>query len=70
MEVILSTLGNEKIYAAEYLRMSTEHQRYSPDNQSVFIHQYAKQHNIEIIHTYKGFGKSGLNLSGRAGLPL
>ncbi|MEX9782109.1 recombinase family protein [Providencia manganoxydans] len=68
MELILQKLEEEKKYAAEYLRMSTEHQRYSPDNQSAFIHQYAKQRDITIIHTYKDFGKSGLNLSGRAGL--
>jgi DNA invertase Pin-like site-specific DNA recombinase len=57
-----------KVPAAEYVRMSTEHQQYSTDNQTVAIREYAKKHGYEIIRTYADEGKSGLNLSGRPGL--
>ncbi|RJF85537.1 recombinase family protein [Sphingomonas cavernae] len=56
------------IPAAEYVRMSTEHQQYSTDNQTAAIRQYAQQHGYEIIKTYADEGKSGLNISGRPGL--
>ena len=54
--------------AAQYVRMSTEHQRYSIENQSAAIEQYAARHNMEIVRTYSDSGKSGLNLDGRSGL--
>lgn len=65
---MLSVSEEKVIYAAEYVRMSTEHQKYSQDNQSAYIHEYAVRHNIIIKHSYSDSGKSGLNLSGRAGL--
>ncbi|CNI33406.1 resolvase family site-specific recombinase [Yersinia intermedia] len=58
----------KSIYAAEYVRMSTEHQKYSLDNQSEYIREYSLKNNITIIHTYHDAGKSGLNISGRPGL--
>lgn len=57
-----------KIRAAEYVRMSTEHQKYSTENQSDAIRSYAGAHNMEIVQTYSDAGKSGLNLEGRDGL--
>jgi DNA invertase Pin-like site-specific DNA recombinase len=48
--------------------MSTEHQQYSTENQSVAIDEYAKARGMEIVRTYADHGKSGLNLAGRAGL--
>ena len=48
--------------------MSTDHQRYSTENQSDAIRQYAKQRNIEIVQTYSDSGKSGLRIDGRDGL--
>lgn len=51
--------------AAMYLRMSTEHQKYSPENQKAAIFYYAEQRNIEIIATYEDGGKSGLTFEGR-----
>ncbi len=54
--------------AAQYVRMSTEHQRYSTENQSDAIAQYAKQRGIEIVRTYSDEGKSGLRIHGRDGL--
>jgi DNA invertase Pin-like site-specific DNA recombinase len=48
--------------------MSTEHQQYSPKNQSDAIAQYAALHQLEIVQTYADHGRSGLNLAGRQGL--
>ncbi|MGQ6347847.1 recombinase family protein, partial [Serratia sp. IR-2025] len=64
----MSIKAKNMIYAAEYMRMSTDHQKYSLDNQSGYIREYAKKHNITIIKSYNDAGKSGLNLSGRPGL--
>lgn len=54
--------------AVEYVRMSTEHQRYSTENQSDVIRQYAAKRGIEIVRTYADAGKSGLRLEGRVAL--
>jgi hypothetical protein len=48
--------------------MSTEHQQYSPQNQSDTITKYAVAHNMQIVATYEDHGRSGLNLAGRDGL--
>ena len=53
--------------AAQYVRMSTEHQQYSTENQSDKILEYAARHEIEIVRTYADEGKSGLNIGGRDG---
>jgi DNA invertase Pin-like site-specific DNA recombinase len=57
-----------KVRAAQYVRMSTEHQQYSTDNQIEAIARYADQRAYEIIRTYADEGKSGLNLEGRPAL--
>jgi predicted site-specific integrase-resolvase len=54
--------------AAQYVRMSTEHQQYSPENQLEVIRQYAAAHQMEIVREYSDFGRSGLNIAGREGL--
>ncbi len=54
--------------AAQYVRMSTEHQQYSTHNQADKIREYAERRNIQIVRTYADEGKSGLSLEGRAGL--
>ena len=38
--------------AAQYLRMSTEHQQYSLENQSAAIQRYANSHGFWIVQTY------------------
>jgi DNA invertase Pin-like site-specific DNA recombinase len=48
--------------------MSTEHQRYSTENQSDAIAHYAEQRGIKIVRTYSDEGKSGLRIQGRDGL--
>ena len=57
-----------RIRAAQYVRMSTEHQQYSTNNQADKILEYAQRRNIEIVRTYADEGKSGLSLDGRASL--
>jgi len=54
--------------AAQYVRMSTEHQQYSPENQLEVICQYAAAHQMEIVREYSDHGRSGLNIAGREGL--
>jgi len=56
------------IPAAQYLRMSTEHQQYSIDNQSAAIDHYAKTHGFEIVQTYLDEARSGLTIAERPGL--
>jgi DNA invertase Pin-like site-specific DNA recombinase len=54
--------------AAQYVRMSTDHQRYSTANQGQVIAAYAAERNIEIVRTYTDDGRSGLTIVGRGGL--
>jgi DNA invertase Pin-like site-specific DNA recombinase len=54
--------------AAVYVRMSTEHQKYSITNQLSAITQYAVLHDIDIATVYEDDGKSGLTLKGRPAL--
>ncbi|RZK02230.1 MAG: recombinase family protein [Novosphingobium sp.] len=54
--------------AAQYLRMSKEHQRYSIRNQARAISAYASQHGLAIVKTYTDPGESGLTLRERPGL--
>ena len=59
---------NQLIPAAQYLRMSTEHQQYSTENQSLAIQKYAESHDFEVIRTYSDAAKSGIVLRRRTGL--
>ncbi|MCO4092876.1 MAG: recombinase family protein [Sphingorhabdus sp.] len=59
---------NEKIPAAQYLRMSTEHQQYSSDNQATAILAYAEVKGFQIVATYSDEGKSGVTVGDRSGL--
>lgn len=54
--------------AAEYVRMSTEHQQYSTENQRKVIHEYAESRGMFIVRTYTDAGKSGLRIDGRDAL--
>ena len=56
------------VRAAQYVRMSTEHQKYSTENQAEIIAQYAARRGFEIVRTYEDAGKSGLRLDGRLSL--
>lgn len=48
--------------------MSTEHQRYSTENQKAGIAAYAARRGLEVVRTYADEGKSGLTIGGRPGL--
>jgi DNA invertase Pin-like site-specific DNA recombinase len=54
--------------AAEYIRMSTEHQQYSTENQGDAIREYAARRGMVIVRTYADEGKSGLSIEGRDAL--
>jgi DNA invertase Pin-like site-specific DNA recombinase len=57
-----------RIRAAQYVRMSTDHQQYSPLNQAEAIAAYAAYRGMTIVKTYEDKGRSGLNIGGREGL--
>lgn len=48
--------------------MSTDHQRYSTENQAEVIASYAARRNFEIVRSYADEGRSGLNIAGRDSL--
>ncbi|MEH2484108.1 recombinase family protein [Bradyrhizobium sp. AZCC 2230] len=54
--------------AAQYLRMSTDNQRYSIDNQIQVIASYAESRNLTVVQTYSDEGLSGLAIGWRDGL--
>lgn len=54
--------------AAEYVRVSTDHQQYSIANQQAAIAEYAALHGFEIVRTYADQAKSGLDIKRRPGL--
>lgn len=56
------------ILAAEYIRRSTDNQKYSAENQSDTNHAYAGRRGMRIIRTYIDDGISGLTFEARDGL--
>lgn len=54
--------------AACYIRMSTEHQNYSPEHQIKAISEYATAHGLEIVRHYHDLGRSGLHINNRPAL--
>ena len=54
--------------AVAYLRMSTEHQEYSTQNQIAAIERYAAENDMEIVATYSDEARSGLRLENRPGM--
>jgi DNA invertase Pin-like site-specific DNA recombinase len=56
------------IRAAQYVRMSTEHQKYSVLNQVAVIQHYAALRGMEVVRTYADEGKSGLRIENRDAL--
>ncbi|MCC8977584.1 recombinase family protein [Bradyrhizobium acaciae] len=59
---------NGQTRAAQYLRMSSENQIYSTENQQNAIAEYAGQHGYAVVASYIDAGKSGLSLTGRDAL--
>lgn len=64
-KVDVENTADIEIPVAQYVRMSTEHQRYSTENQQLAIADYALVHGMRIVKTYADAGKSGLNIGGR-----
>ncbi|HYI93058.1 MAG TPA: recombinase family protein [Bryobacteraceae bacterium] len=54
--------------AAEYVRMSTDHQQYSTQNQRDAIQRFADTHGFTIVRSYIDSGKSGVGFQGRDAL--
>ena len=54
--------------AAQYVRMSTEHQQFSIENQIAVISEYAKSHDFQVVQTYSDEARSGIDLARRPGL--
>jgi len=54
--------------AVQYVRMSTDMQRYSIENQSDAIARYAATHALRIVRSYEDAGRSGLHLRSRPAL--
>lgn len=54
--------GPDKIRAVEYMRMSSEDQQYSTENQRKVIRQYAQDRGMAIVGTYTDAAKSGLRV--------
>ena len=58
----------DRARAVEYVRMSTEHQQYSTENQREVIRQFAEKRGMDVVRTYEDAGKSGLRIDGRDAL--
>src|SRR5690242_1760577 len=56
------------VRAAEYVRMSTDHQQYSTENQHAAIQRFADAHGITIVRSFVDAGKSGVGIQGRDAL--
>jgi hypothetical protein len=54
--------------AAQYLRVSTDQQKYAIENQAAALAAYAARRNIQIVSTYSDQGRSGVRITGRDGL--
>lgn len=54
--------------AAQYLRVSSDQQRYSLVGQSAQVAAYAERHGFEIVRTCQDAGVSGVSTAGRKGL--
>src|ERR1039458_9144186 len=63
-----SEITTKPVRAAQYVRMSTEHQQYSTENQIDVLRRYAEARSMQIIRTYSDEARSGLNIEGRNGL--
>jgi DNA invertase Pin-like site-specific DNA recombinase len=53
--------------AAQYVRMSTDKQKYSTQNRADAVAAYAARRGLTIVRTYRDDGRSGLNIDGREG---
>ncbi len=68
MQIDSKTDQNAPLPVAAYVRMSTDHQQYSTQNQTDTILAYAKQRSMQVVRTFADDGKSGLRIDGRDSL--
>lgn len=61
-------MNQSLVPAAQYLRMSTDHQQYSLDNQADAISRYAEAHGFVVVRTFSDEARSGLSIKRRSGL--
>jgi len=59
---------DSEIAAVAYVRMSTDHQKYSTENQLDVIRKYASARGLKILRVCEDSGRSGLRLDGREAL--
>lgn len=60
--------ADSDIPAVAYVRMSTDHQKYSTENQLDVIKTYAAARGLTILRVFEDSGRSGLRLDGREAL--
>lgn len=58
----------QSAFAAQYIRMSTEHQDFSLESQRAANAAYASSHGLTILRTFTDAGISGLTIEKRSGL--
>jgi DNA invertase Pin-like site-specific DNA recombinase len=63
-----SAVVNGLIPVAQYTRKSTDHQKYSTENQSDTNRAYAAAHGMDVVRTYSDEGISGLTFEKRDAL--
>jgi len=57
-----------EVPAVAYARMSTDHQKYSTENQLDIIRNYTTARGLQILRVFEDSGRSGLRLDGREAL--
>ena len=60
--------AEQDVPAVAYVRMSTDHQKYSTENQLDVIRSYAAARGLQILRVFEDSGRSGLRLDGREAL--
>ena len=60
--------AGQDIAAVAYVRMSTDHQKVSTENQLDIIRDYATARGLQILRVFEDSGRSGLRLDGREAL--
>lgn len=66
--MVLPASPDGPVPVAAYVRMSTEHQQYSTENQLDRIKEYAARRGMAIVRVFADEGKSGLSVKGRESL--
>lgn len=62
------TTAGTRHAAAQYLRMSTDQQRYSLESQAALIADYAAREGYEVVSTYQDAATTGVTATKRVGL--